>query len=155
MRDLKSARGAAEMAEKEGDVLLGRAMEHRRQSRELALQGFRKKCEAMNARLFYGGSIQPSPTIAQALFCSYDILETRCGRCGNRVGVPLASIRAHAKTEIWKLEESGSLRCEPCSESKGWKQRVQIVGLRPSQPLDEPDTPTPVAGRAKIDRQDR
>jgi hypothetical protein len=28
MRDLKSARGAADMAEKEGDALLGRAMEH-------------------------------------------------------------------------------------------------------------------------------
>ena len=59
----------------------------------------------MNARLFYGGSIQPSPTIAQAIFSGYDILETRCGRrCGLCIGIPLDTIRAHSKTEIWNCE---------------------------------------------------
>ncbi len=109
----------------------------------------------MNARLFYGGSIQPSPTIAQAIFSSYDILETRCGRCGLCTGIPLDTIRAHSKTEIWKLEESEALRCEPCSDSKGWKQRLQIVCLRPGKPLHDPDKPAPIAGQAKRDRQDR
>jgi hypothetical protein len=149
LRDLKTARGAAEMSDKEGDALLGRAMEHRRQSRELAVQGFRKKCEAMNARLFYGGSIQPSPTIAQALFCGYDVLETRCNRCGARAAVPLDTVRTPAKTEIWKLEESAALRCEPCSENKGWKQRLQIICLRPNQPLDDPGNPAPKAERMR------
>jgi hypothetical protein len=149
LRELKTARGAAVMADQEGDALLGRALEHRRQARELAVLGFRKKCEAMNARLFYGGSIQPSPTIAQALFCGYDILETRCNRCGASTAVPLDTIRTAAKTEIWRLEESAALRCEPCSESKGWKQRLQIVCVRPALPLDGPDHPAPTAQRIR------
>src|ERR1700676_453076 len=57
----------------------------------------------------FGGSAQPSPTIAQCLNGGYGWLEVECHRCKTRASIPLDAIRRPRDTPIWKLE--AALKC--------------------------------------------
>jgi hypothetical protein len=53
----------------------------------------RLECEAWNARLFYGGSAQPLPTIADAIDGGFGRLEAGCHQCNRINTVDLALLR--------------------------------------------------------------
>src|SRR6202049_2051681 len=57
----------------------------------------------------FGGSAQPSPTIAQCLNGGDGWLEVECHRCKTRASIPLDAIRRPRDTPIWKLE--AALKC--------------------------------------------
>ena len=77
------------------------------------------------------------PTIAKALNAGFDLLEVKCNRCRRASLVPLRSVRRSPATPIWKLEEQ--LRCEPCSDKLGRRQRAHILGLTFIRPDPEPN----------------
>jgi hypothetical protein len=102
----------------------------------------RLECEAWNARLFYGGSIQPSPTIADAMDAGFGRVEAGCHRCNRINTVELALLRRRAETEVWKLE--ASLICEHCRGESGQRAQAYIIGLAETK-SDEPIPPSPQA----------
>ena len=64
----------------------------------------------------YGGSAQPSPTIAQCLRDGLGWLEVECDRCKTRASLPLDAIPRPRDTPIWKLE--ASLKCRSCRRGR-------------------------------------
>lgn len=92
----------------------------------------RLECEAWNARLFYGGSVQPSPTIADAIDGGFDRLEAGCHQCNRINTVDLALLRRRPETCVWKLE--ASLVCEHCRDETGRRTQAYIIGLAETKP---------------------
>ena len=73
----------------------------------------RLECEAWNARLFYGGSLQPSPTIADAIDAGFGRLEAGCHQCNQLATVDLSLLRRRPETELWKLRGIAGVRALP------------------------------------------
>jgi len=64
----------------------------------------RAEAEAWSVRMEgYGGTAQPSPTLAQCLNGGLGWLEVECNRCKTRASLPLDAIRRPRDTPIWKL----------------------------------------------------
>jgi hypothetical protein len=100
----------------------------------------RLECEAWNARLFYGGSAQPSPTIADAIDSGFGRLEAGCHQCNRLNTVELALLRRRPEIALWKLE--ASLVCEHCRAETGKRAQAYIVGVaETSQPDPGPASP--------------
>lgn len=89
-------------------------------------------CEAWNIRLQgYGGPVQPSPLLGDALNAGYRYLEVKCDGCNTHSAVDLTIIRRPKETPIWQLERR--MRCKPCSEQRGYAyKRGHLVRLRQS-----------------------
>jgi hypothetical protein len=60
----------------------------------------------------FGGSSQPSPTIAQCLDGGYGWLQVNCRRRQTEASIPLEHVRRPRDTPIWKLE--AALKCRSC-----------------------------------------
>ncbi len=117
---LRQAAGAAVALER-------RSGEARQRGEALIREADKLACEAWNARLWAeGGSVQPSPSIAQAVNGGYGWLRVRCSRCGSISGVSLSKVRRPPETPIWQLE--GALDCINCRRSR-WRPRAVIVRL--------------------------
>jgi hypothetical protein len=103
-----------------------KAREARRVADKLAV-------EAWNVRMKgYGGPVQPSPTMGEALNAGYRYLEVKCAGCECHNTVDLMIIRRPKETPIWQLERR--MRCVPCSEMRGYPyKRGNIVRLRPDR----------------------
>jgi phage FluMu protein Com len=98
-------------------------------------------CKAWNIRMIgYGGPVQPSPTIEQAVSAGFNFLEVKCRRCSTHSLIDLSAvndIRRRPETPIWKLE--ASLRCRHCTEAarnRTWKPAANIVRLRKERTLE-------------------
>jgi hypothetical protein len=120
MQEAEAARAAGERMQREADRLF---------------------CEAWHAAAFSGQSLQPSPTIAQALGCGFGTIDVRCSRCDHQSSVSIAALDRVPDTPLWTLE--ASFNCRRCRERTGWRAQAYIVGLRPSE-SDQPD-PSPAA----------
>ena len=107
-----SVRAAAELA-----------TEARREADRLA-------CEAWNKRMLaFQGSVQPSPTLGDALNAGYIYLEVRCLGCDTHQTVALDIVRRPKTTPIHELERY--MRCKDCSEVRGCPyKRSHLVALR-------------------------
>ena len=64
----------------------------------------------------YGGSAQPSATIAQWLNGGYGWLEVKCHRYETKASIPLNAIRRRRNNPISKLE--ASLKCRSCRKGR-------------------------------------
>src|SRR5213079_375593 len=94
-----------------------RAESARKRATEAAREADRAEAEAWSIRMqAFGGSAQPSPTIAQCLNGGYGWMEIECRRCKTRASIPLDAIRRPRETPIWKLE--ASLKCRSCKKGR-------------------------------------
>jgi phage FluMu protein Com len=96
-------------------------------------------CQAWNYRMIgFGGPVQPSPTIADAIAGGFYYLEVKCRRCSTHSIVDLTAVnqvRRKPDTPIWKLE--ASLRCRHCSEAlRGRRAAANIARLRKENTLE-------------------
>lgn len=102
-------------------------------------------CRAWNYRMIgFGGPVQPSPTISDAIAGGFYYLEVKCRRCATHSIIDLSAVnqvRRKPDTPIWKLE--ASLRCRHCSEAlRGRRPAANIVRLRKENTLEfEPGYP--------------
>jgi len=87
----------------------------------------RLECEAWNARLFYGGSAQPSPTVADALFAAFGRREAGCHQGKQLSMIDLSRLRRRPQAELWKF--GASLVCEDCRTETGRRTQAHIVGV--------------------------
>ncbi|MGE9010478.1 hypothetical protein ACO2JO_17970 [Leptospira interrogans] len=79
----------------------------------------------------YGGPVQPSPSLGDALNAGYRYLEVKCDGCNTHSAVDLTIIRRPKETPIGQLERR--MRCKPCSEQRGYSyKRGHLVRLRRS-----------------------
>jgi hypothetical protein len=68
------------------------------------------RCELWSAQMQgYGGPAQPSPMIEEAVGCGFFFLIVKCKRCNHQGPVDLRLLRRARRTDIWRLEERGSL----------------------------------------------
>ena len=113
-----------------GGAVMGaeiRAESARKRATEAAREADRAEAEAWSIRMeAFGGSAQPSPTIAQCLNGGYGWMEIECNRCKTRASILLHAIRRPRTTPIWKLE--GSFRCRSCG-TPAYKPRVHMIML--------------------------
>ena len=94
-----------------------RAEGARKRAAEAIREADRAETEARSIQMEgYGGSAQPSPTIAQCLNGGYGWLEVECNRCKTRASLPLDAIRRPRDTPIWKLE--AALKCRSCKRGR-------------------------------------
>ncbi|WLA64926.1 hypothetical protein [Bradyrhizobium diazoefficiens] len=96
-------------------------------------------CQAWNFRMLgYGGPVQPSPSIAEAISGGFYYLEVKCRRCSTHSIIDLTAVnqvRRKPDTAIWKLE--ASLRCRHCSEAlRGRRPSANLVRLRKEKTLE-------------------
>lgn len=125
--DRKALKKSLREATSTAVALEAQAEAARTKGEELIRTADRYACEAWNARLWAeGGSVQPSPSIAQAINGGYGWLRVRCSRCGAISGVDLAKVRRPPETPIWRLE--GALDCTNCRRSR-WRPQAVIVRL--------------------------
>lgn len=142
IRELKAAKGYYEMRMR--DAAVAQVMADAAQRR-----ADRYFCEAFNAAAFSGESIQPSPTVQQALNAGFNMLEIRCGRCWRQKAVDLSTIRCLRETALWILEARFS--CHACAAKTGWRSQAFIVGLRPGAPPEpEPPAEPPAAHKQSV-----
>lgn len=121
MRELKAAKGYYDMRLRDAEVAQAMADQFQRKADRFF-------CEAWHAAAFSGQSLQPSPTIEQALNAGFGILEVRCSRCNRDQGVELSTMDCLPTVELWKLE--ASFNCRRCRRETGWRSQAHIVGLR-------------------------
>jgi hypothetical protein len=114
-----------------------------RASGEAKLRGARRlEREAWNARLFYGGSAQPSPTIADAIEMPASVVSKPAviRATGSTPWLPPYSAR-RSETELCKLE--ASLVCEHSRAETGRRAQPYIIGVAetdgPEAPLSKPN----------------
>lgn len=115
---------------------------------ELKLREARRlECEAWNAKLFYGGSAQPSPTIADAIDGGFCRLEAGCHQCNQLATVDMAQLKRRPETPLWKLE--ASLVCEHCRMATGRRTQAYIVGVAETTPPEPAPTAPSAAARSR------
>jgi hypothetical protein len=118
-----------------------------RQAAEHAAEAGRLACEEWNLRMIgFGGPVEPSPTVAQAIAAGYVHLEILCARCGTHALLHLGAVadtRRQPDTPIWRLQ--GLLRCRNCSYERRlppprgltrWKPPAALVRLRRRRSLE-------------------
>jgi hypothetical protein len=116
-----------------------RADSARKEAAEKLKEAAVETCQAWNYRMIgYGGPVQPSPTIGEAISGGFYFLEVKCRRCHGHSLVDLTAvneIRRKPETAIWRLE--ASLRCRHCSEAlHGRRPAANIVRLRKERTLE-------------------
>src|SRR6202030_177505 len=102
----------------------------REQAREAVRKADAAECLLWSEQMEgFGGSAQPSPTIAQCLNGGYGWLEIECHRCKTRASIALDAIRRPRDTPIWKLE--AALKCRSCKKGR-YAPPFQIIKLTKS-----------------------
>jgi hypothetical protein len=111
----------------------------RKEAAEKLKEAAAETCRGWNYRMIgYGGPVQPSPTIAEAISGGFYFLEVKCRRCSTHSIIDLSAVnevRRKPETPIWKLE--ASLRCRHCAEAlRGRRPAANIVRLRKERTLE-------------------
>jgi hypothetical protein len=88
-------------------------------------------CEEWNVRQFIGGPAEPSPSIADAIAASRELLEVRCRRCAHASLVDLTELVWPRKNPVHTLARV--LRCAACRDGRG-KPAPDLVALRERNP---------------------
>jgi phage FluMu protein Com len=116
-----------------------RADSAKKEAAEKLKEAAAETCQAWNYRMIgFGGPVQPSPTISEAISGGFYFLEVKCRRCSTHSIIDLTAVnevRRKPETPIWKLE--ASLRCRHCSETlRGRRPAANIVRLRKEKTLE-------------------
>lgn len=94
----------------------------------------RLACRAWNIGLDQGvTTIQPSPTIGQAINGGFVFLRVHCTACKQHAHVDLTQVRRPAWTPVWQLE--GMLACERCRGTGARAPRAVIDRLTTTKAL--------------------
>ena len=118
-------------------IFAERSAEKRSEGEALIREADNLACQSWNERMWSdGGSIDPSPTIDQAINGGYPWLEITCSRCKAKRDVDLAVLRHVATTRLHDL--ASRLVCARC-KGVGKRPPAALLQLMPRQ-RNVPDT---------------